>query len=173
MSKLENYIHENRELFDLDEPNPEHFKRFELKLEFEEKHKIRFSKKLLKYASVFALVISVSAVVKFGFLTNKKTADRISNNAQINSEFYETENYYQKNYENGLAELNKMSCKSSDNQKIMVLKDIDDLNESYEELKSELKKNPMDSRIKNAMINNYENKIKLLDLVITELKKNC
>ena len=52
-----------------------------------------------------------------------------------------------------------------------VLKDIHEIDQSFEEVKKELIKNPNDDRLISAVIETYRIKLDLLDEIIQ--KKNC
>jgi BMFP domain-containing protein YqiC len=173
MPNIEDFINKNRNEFDSEEPDIKHFDNFKEKLGLQIKGKFSLSKKLMKYAAVLLIFLSLSTIAKIVFFTNFDKNEQLSTSYQNTEEFVETEQYYQKIYESSLNELKIISCESSDIQKNMIMQDIEELNKSYQELESELAKNPMDSRIKEAMISNYENKISLLQLVISEIKINC
>jgi len=55
----------------------------------------------------------------------------------------------------------------------MVNQELEQLDIVYVSLQKELKINQNDTRIINAMINNYQNKIQFLELVIDQIKDNC
>jgi hypothetical protein len=77
-------------------------------------------------------------------------------------ELYETEMYYKSEINARISVINRM-YKSNQN----ILADIEDLDESLKNIRTDLKMNPDDERLINMVFEIYEIKIELLDKVIS------
>ena len=55
----------------------------------------------------------------------------------------------------------------------IVFEELNQLDMIYMSLQKDLANNGGDQRIIDAMLNNYQTKVELLDTVISELKANC
>jgi len=174
MKKLINFIQDNKEKFDENEPSIGHFDKF--RKELEKQDRIRKNKQLffvLKIAAIFILFLGVGII----FVKTKESyTKKVVTNVQKSNflpEYVETENYYKIKFENKLLELEKLKCTNGVQQKDSVLYDFKEIDESFKKLKIDLKQNPNNDRIIHAMISHYEIKIEILNIVLNELKKEC
>lgn len=168
---LEEFVKNNEELFNSEEPPEGHFERFQAKLDRKSGKSRSFLYKSMKYAAVILVLIS-------GFLildqTNIfKNNDVIVENFNEDEEFTEVASFYNSQIDQKFEELNNITCKQADGQKEVVNNDMLELNKSFEDLKDELNNNPNNPMIRNAMISNYQMRIDVLDMVIKTLKNYC
>lgn len=141
-----------------------HIKRFEKKLNSTTGIRLRLQvyQRIAIAASIAAfLLLATLLTVKFGELKTHKTILY-----SASSELYETELYLTGEI-NEKMEILTSTC-SIDKE---VLKDIHEIDQSFEEVKKELIKNPNDDRLISAVIETYRIKLDLLDEIIQ--KKNC
>lgn len=175
MDKLENFISENRELFDDAEPLGGHFSRFEDKLDKQnEQPGGSFDKYfLLKIAAGLLILLTVSVYI-FDFAANRfsKSLTGKSKTAIVPAEMQDAINYYDDAASSKLGQINKLACCGQDTRKIysMASAELRSLNENSEELKKTLSENP-DERVQAAIIRNYQMKEKVMNEVIDQMKK--
>jgi len=173
MNKLDDFFQKHREEFnDIDLPKG-HEKRFLSKIENKKKsvglkvwYGIAASFIFLAMFSFFAKDI----IFKRQFLNNN---DKVLQLSDISPKYHEVEEFYKAGVESKINEFEKLNCKIKDEQKLMINKELEQLDVNYKMLQNELVKNRNDERIINAMIDNYQNKIDFLDLVINQIKENC
>ena len=173
MEKLKKFFEQNKEAFN--------------DLELPKGHEERFLKKLKKKDSSLGLKVWYGVAASFIFLAMLSffakdvifQSDIMSGQSQvvtlsdISSKYQEVEAFYQAGIDEKIAEIDELNCKVDSEQKMMISKELEQLNGSYENLQAELKINMNDERIINAMITNYQNRIHFLEQVITQIKQNC
>lgn len=147
-----------------DDPQEGHIKRFEKKLNSasEIRSRLQVYQRIAIAASIAAfLLLATILTVKFGELKTHKTVLY-----SASSELYETELYL-------TGEINeKMEIlTSSGSLDKAVLEDIHEIDQSFEEVRKELIKNPNDDRLISAVIETYRIKLDLLNEILQ--KKNC
>lgn len=172
MKGLEDFFEKNREAFD--------------DLELPLGHEERFLKKLkkgnwttLRVKWWYGIAASLIFLVAIGFFAKEIAHKSKSKNNQtislgdISPKYQEVEEFYQAGVNEKIEEFEKLNCNINDEQKLMIDKELKQLNGSYKALQKELSVNKNDERIINAMINNYQNRISLLEQVIYQIKNNC
>lgn len=166
---IEDFVKNNKSLFDTEEPLDGHFERFKSKLENQKKPK-RFLYNSLKYAAVILFFISTFMIYKTYFKANNAeiTAE---NNVDAKDDFNDIKSFYNSQLDEKLKELNSLSCKNDEKQNIQ--NDFEELNNEYNELLTEYKSDPNNNLIKNALISNYRLRIDTLGRLINNLKKYC
>ena len=68
------------------------------------------------------------------------------------------------------GEIENVELKNSPEQKQMLLKEMKSMDSVYVSLQKELKANPNDERIINAMIEHYQTKVEVLNYIVNQLK---
>jgi hypothetical protein len=109
-------------------------------------------------------------IFKGQFIKNNEKLLQLSD---ISPKYQEVEEFYKEGIESKLNEFEKLNCKINSEQKLMINKELEQLDVNYKTLQDELVRNKNDERIINAMIDNYQNKIDFLDLIINQIKENC
>lgn len=188
MDELKKFIEQNRSQFDDCEPMDGHFDRFMQKLEAEQRHTIGRSRtQILKIAAVAVIAIVLGAtVVSTGIhrgvrlieaeMANAdpdapmKLIERTTNymKAKVEPEYSETQNYYISLVDNRLDEIRKTET-VDEQQKAELLKEMSEMDELFVNLQKELKANPDNPVLIDAMINHYQTKIEVLNQIITNL----
>lgn len=170
MKDIKKIIQENRNIFDSFEPKDEHFARFEDKLKDFHKKKNTFSfTYLLKAAAVVILVVLSGLWVYDNF--NAKLINNGLALSDISPEYSEVEVYYTQLVNQKYSELNQ--CQFIDStQKTILLNELNDMDKMYGNLKKDLKANPNDERVINAMIQHYQLKVEVMGQILHQLRQS-
>jgi len=161
------------------EPNDGHFERFEAKLKAEQKKK-RFSlNTLLKVAAavVFAMLAVNQAFIYFspakhGFFQSAETNPTISL-ASLSPEYREVEFYYANAIGSGLEQWNTFKSEGliSQSEQEMMNTELADFEARFKNLQTDLATNPNDERVINAMIEYYQAKLDIINLIVGKLQE--
>jgi hypothetical protein len=68
------------------------------------------------------------------------------------------------------GEIVNVDLKNNPVQKTMLMKEIKSMDSTYVSLQKELKANPNDERIINAMIEHYQTKLEVMTYIVNQLK---
>ncbi len=173
---LNEFINQNKELFDSDEPDVGHFERFLNKNEkYQKKNK---TIKIIKIISLAASIIIPISIIIFINLNNRNILNNnnLKNNTVANylpGDLKEIENYYNSQINLKLEELDKLQCFKNKEDKQKLLNDLHELDITNKSLIEYLKYNTENERIKNSLINNYQIKNELIEKVLIKIKENC
>jgi hypothetical protein len=173
MKTLKDFFEKNREAFDDKELPMGHEERFLEKLG-EEKSSLGL-KVWYGVAASFIFLAMLSFFAKDQLLKNNTLTGKteVVSLSDISPKYKEVEKFYQAGVSDKIAEIEELNCRIDNEQKVMINSELEQLNESYKNLQAELKVNRNDERIINAMITNYQNRIRFLDQVIYQIKQNC
>jgi len=175
MDKLEQFISENLELFDDNEPVEGHFDRFEEKLDQQHAESgAPFDKYfLLKIAAGLLILLAVSVYI-FDFAANRLSKKFIGENHSSveSSEIQDAIHYYDDAASAKLGQINKLACCGQDTRKIysMASDELKSLNANSEELQKAMIMNP-DERIQAAIIQNHQMKEKVMNELVGQMKR--
>lgn len=171
MKKLEKFIRSNISSFENEEPLPGHFERFQKKLDARKPVR-RVNLSLVAAAAALAGLILTGSL---GLLFNNSSLIKFSRDQltlnRISPEYNEVENYYLEQISKKSTLLNALSINITSSSKDELQDEFYDLDKNSYLLKQELLKSPKQERIVNAMIQNYQMKIDLLDQMINTLVK--
>ncbi len=169
MKKIEDIIKNNKEMFNSEEPFEGHFERFSQKLKNQSKRTFRIiSIKILKVA-IITLLIGLSAMWIYDNKIRPKSSTQYTL-SNVSKEYAEVENYYISTINTSYNEIKSFDFYEK-NQKKMLLRELQGIDSLYISLQKDLKSNPTDQRIIDAMINYYQMKVELLNQIITQLKQ--
>ena len=161
---LEKFITDNREAFDQDIPNPEIWERIDQQIASPPKNRRLMMWKTIGVAASVAILIGFGALLgaNYSASSNITATDELS----LSPELEEMENYYQEQIEKKKARLVSLEYEGS------VTEDLQQLDTFFKELKKELKVSPKgaEERIIEAMINNYQIRIDILERVLKHLE---
>jgi len=164
--RLEDFVKQQREQFDLHEPDPSIW----LKInpanvpEVKERRPMRW----LRVAAAVAMIFGGSAAGIY-FLTGEKAeTDQLSNELYL--EIQETEQYYSQMVTQRYDELKPFLMENPGAQR-MLEDDMEELDEVYLELKEDLKDNVSNPEVIEAMILNYRVKLEILEEVLNQLNE--
>jgi hypothetical protein len=68
------------------------------------------------------------------------------------------------------GEIVNVDLKNNPGQKVMLMKEMKSMDSVYVSLQKELKSNPDDERIINAMIEHYQTKLEVMTYIVNQLK---
>lgn len=156
--------------FDIEEPHPGHKERFFKKLD----NRFDTPDKKGKVRSLWAPVISIAASFLLAFfLLGEFIAPASAKNsdlASISPEMKQTQEFYSNLI---TKELNAIDAEKTPETEAIVndaLKQMEKLENNYEELKKDLVNSGKDNRVIHAMIQNFQQRIDLLNNVLTQIE---
>ena len=179
---FEKFVKNNREAFDAKAPSFDLWENIEKELNQKKEEKVvtmsvvkpersNFRRQIMRYGSIAAiglLLLTVGGVIGsqwFGSNHRNSVADAEISLSDVSDEYAEAEAFYAQKVNASILELKK---RSSDNS---ILEDIEELDAAFQELKKELGQSNAFSNeeIVQAMIENYQMKIEILERVLERL----
>ena len=170
MKTIEDIIRKNKDFFGEAEPSKGHFERFNRKLE------IRFQTNTIKRsivpyllrAAVVTLLVTLSSLWTWDhFIRPGSTRMTLG---QISPQYKEVENYYIHQVNLMEGEIVNVDLKNNPGQKVELMNEMKSMDSVYVSLQKELKANPDDERIINAMIEHYQTKLEIMTYIVNQLK---
>jgi hypothetical protein len=170
MKSIEDIIRNNKDFFDDAEPSTGHLERFNRKLE--KRFQVNAIKRsivpyLLK-AAVVTLLITLSSLWTWDHFI--RTGSSRMTLGQVSPQYKEVENYYVHQVNLMEGEIVNVDLKNNPAQKTMLMKEMKSMDSTYVSLQKELKANPTDERIINAMIEHYQTKLEVMTYIVNQLK---
>ena len=170
MKNIEEIIRNNKDFFEDAEPSEGHLERFNRKLE--KRFQVNTIKRsivpyLLK-AAVVTLLITLSSLWTWDHFI--RTGSTRMTLGQVSPQYKEVENYYVHQVNLMEGEISGVDLKNNPEQKTMLLKEMKGMDSTYVSLQKELKANPNDERIINAMIEHYQTKLEVMTYIVNQLK---
>lgn len=169
--ELERLIINNRKSFDDREPRDGHFERFEARLQKASKPKrsINF-RPLFRIAAIVVLALLAVNQARLWLAPNKH--DNISLGS-ISPKYREVEFYYTTSIQTDMKQLTMLENEGliSDSEKQMFQKEQKEFDQMYQKLLEDLKANPNDERVINAMLEYYQARMNVLSLIVNKLKE--
>jgi hypothetical protein len=170
MKSIEDIIRSNKDFFEDEEPSTGHLERFNRKLE--KRFQVNTIKRsivpyLLK-AAVVTLLITLSSLWTWDHFI--RTGSSRMTLGQVSPQYKEVENYYVHQVNLMEGEIVNVDPKNNPEQKTMLLKEMKSMDSTYVSLQKELKANPNDERIINAMIEHYQTKLEVMTYIVNQLK---
>jgi hypothetical protein len=170
--ELENYIIENRNSIQDSEPLEGHFERFEAKLLQNKKTKPLVSFRLfIRVAAVIVFALLVVNQVRIYFNSEKKEMPVTL--ATISDEYREVEFFYTSAIETGMNQWESLKHEGyvTKEEQAMMEKEQEEFDQIYLQLQKDLKANPDDERVINAMIEYYQARMNIIILIINKLNE--
>jgi hypothetical protein len=166
MKPIDDFFRENRELFEADDPPEGHFNRFSAKLEASASHgKARTLSMILKIAAVVIFGLFLSAFLYYKGFSLFHSA--LKEDSCLNTELCEAEDFYSKQAETYYRRIEKMPFTNDPQTHKEILKELREMDAQVAGMKEDLKQNPNDERIIYTIINYYQEKIDLMDMILT------
>ncbi len=170
MKTIEEIIRNNKDFFEEAEPSKGHFERFNRKLE------IRFlvnmpKRSIVPYllrAAVVTLLVTLSSLWTWDHFIRPGSSRMTL--GQVSPQYKEVENYYIHQVNMMEGEIVNVDLKNNPKQKTMLINEMRSMDSVYVSLQKELKANPNDERIINAMIEHYQTKLEVMNYIINQLK---
>ena len=177
---IEKLIDDNLEKLNENEPRDGHFSRFEEKLKKQNRKKTISLNMVLKVAAVvvFALLAANQAFLylssdrQASIFSPAKQEDEISL-AAVSPEYEEVEFYYNNAINVGLNQWENMvdnGLISEDEQKMMD-NELSEFDNVYDKLQQDLTANPNDERVINAMLEYYQTKLSVINMIVNKLEE--
>jgi hypothetical protein len=171
MKTIDELIRSNRDFFEDAEPSKGHLERFERKLE------MRFGKATIKRsivpyllkAAVVTLLVTLSSLWTWdNFIRPNRNRMALSD---VSPEYREVENYYMHQVNLMESELNTLTISNDKAHNEMLKREMKSMDSVYVQLQKDLKENPNDERIINAMIEHYQTKVDVMTYILNQLKE--
>jgi hypothetical protein len=170
MKNIDEIISKNQGVFDDNEPMEGHFDRFNWKLE-KRLHSQATKRSIVPYllrAAVVTLLITLSSLWTWDhFIRSDRGRMTLG---QVSPQYKEVENYYVHQVNLVESELTGIELKDNPEQKQMLTNEMKSMDSVYVQLQKELKVNPNDERIINAMIEHYQTKLEVMTYIVNQLK---
>lgn len=163
--RLEDFIRTNREVFDVHEPDPSLWLRINPENKTGGKER-RFT--WLRYAAVIAVIFAGFSAGIY-FLTSGESNEGIYQSS-IYQEIIETEQYYNQLVYDKYEEVKTYLADDQESHDLL-LSDMEELDEIYAELKSDLNDDVSNPEVIEAMIQNYRIKLEILEDLLIQLKE--
>jgi hypothetical protein len=173
---IEELIQNNlKDLNDL-EPGDGHFERFQAKLDAKHKTKRITFNVVWKVA---AAVVFVLLAVNQGRIYFEPEKQNLAENntefslSSVSTEYREVEFYFTNAISDGLNQWNSLKNDGliSENEQEAMNSELAEFEERYKNLQSDLAINPNDERVINAMLEYYQAKLDIINLIVGKLKE--
>jgi len=177
---IEKLILDNIETLNDNEPMEGHFARFEAKLNAQHKKKRTINLNIiLKVAAavVFVFLATNQAFIYFSpdnqRIFNSKTESASLTLASVSPEYQEVEYYYTSSINTGMEQWNKWIEEGliSEDEQTMMNNELAEFETLYQNLQKDLAANPNDERVINAMLEYYQAKLSVINIIITKLEE--
>jgi hypothetical protein len=170
MKNLDEIIRNNKDFFEGREPMEGHLERFSWKLE-KRLHSNATRRSILPYllkAAVVTLLVTLSSLWTWDHFI--RADSKRMTLGQVSPQYKEVESYYVHQVNLMESELLNVDLKDNPEQKQMLVKEMKSMDSVYVQLQKELKANPNDERIINAMIEHYQTKVEVMSYIVNQLK---
>lgn len=170
MKTIDEVIRENKDFFEDAEPSKGHMERFNIKLELRF-HKQAAKRSIVPYllrAAVVTLLVTLSSLWTWDHFL-RPSSSRMTL-GQVSPQYKEVENYYIHQVNLMEGEIINVDLKNNPEQKKELVNEMKSMDSVYVSLQKELKANPNDERIINAMIEHYQTKLEVMNYIVSQLK---
>jgi hypothetical protein len=168
MSNIEKQIKEQRLLLDTDRPREGHEERFMKRLERlsdqRPVRRIRFRHAIQVAASVAIILTSAILLVR-----KDKSGNKVAQH-EIPEAVMEANYYYTSQVDEKYKEISSFDF-NDPGEKALLLNELKDLESFHQQLMKDLKANPDDERVVNALIRHYQMKLDVMDQIIKQLNQ--
>ena len=168
MKNIENIIKTNKEKFDSREPAEGHFERFQKKLEKQKKRSQTFQWSVIMKAAVVSLLVVLSSLWVYDNVYKESTEQDLALQ-EVSPEVKEAQMYYSSLVEEKYERIKSFDFEDEE-QKKMLLKELRQMNETYKSIEKDLKANPDDPRVINALVKHYQMKLNVMNQILNQLK---
>lgn len=161
------------------EPREGHFDRFQAKLKVQHKRKKITLNQVLKIAAavVFVLLAANQAFLYFSPGNHPSVFSAFGNDevtlASVSPEYEEVEFYYTNSINVGLSQWEVMKNEGliSNEEEEMMQKELAEFENMYKTLQQDLASNPNDERVINAMLDYYQSKLSVINMIVEKLEE--
>ena len=170
MKKIDEIISSNKDFFEDQEPSEGHFERFKRKLEMRF-HAGSMKRSIVPYllkAAVVTLLVTLSSLWTWDhFIRPERSRMTLGD---VSPQYREVENYYIHQVNLMENEIGSITLSGDTEQKEMLNAELRSMDSVYVQLQKELKANPNDERIINAMIEHYQTKLDVMTFIVNQLR---
>jgi len=170
MKNIEDIIRNDKDFFDGAEPSEGHLERFNRKLGIFSSSKA-VKRSIVPYllkAAVVTLLVTLSSLWTWDhFIRSDRSRMALGD---VSPQYREVENYYLHQVNLMESEIGDVEISNNPEQKIILMNEIESMDSVYVQLQKELKANPGDERIINAMIEHYQTKLEVMTFIVGQLK---
>lgn len=170
MKNIEDIIRQNKEAFEEKEPMDGHLDRFSWKLE-KRLHSQTTRRSIVPYllrAAVVTILVTLSSLWTWDHFIRKDNSMMAL--GDVSPQYKEVENYYVHQVSLMENELKDLDFGTNPEQKVILENELSSMDSVYVQLQKELKLNPNDERIINAMIEHYQTKVDIMNYILGQLK---
>lgn len=170
MKTIDEIIKNNKDFFEDAEPSDGHFERFNRKLEVlcQKNAPRRSIVPYLLKAAVVTLLVTLSSLYTWdNFIRPDSKRMTLS---EVSPQYKEVENYYMHQVNMMEGEIIDINFEDNPAQKDVLMQEMRSMDSVYVSLQKELKANPNDERIINAMIEHYQTKLEVMTYIVNQLK---
>jgi hypothetical protein len=164
MGDLEKYIREHRIRFDSEQPPDGHFDRFRERLKEKPVRRIRI-RHVIQVAASIAVILASAFVIINQSRNGNRTAE-----TKIPEALMEADLYYASQMDDRYEQIRNFVFENEE-EKTLLLNELEDLDAHHQQLMSDLQANPDDERVINALIRHYQLKLEVMDQIIRQLKQ--
>jgi hypothetical protein len=173
MKTLDDFMQLNTGHFNDEEPREGHFDRFEEKLDRFDRHRSLKAKMfILKIAAVLMIGLFVS-LAAFRTYFNKPAQFSGGYVTTVDAELNEAENFYTSQLNQYKTKIQSLRFNNDQDEKKMVLDEFSEMDKQVKLMKEDLKQNPEDERVIHAIINLYQVKIEMMDMIISRTQQTA
>jgi hypothetical protein len=170
MKNIEDYIRNNKDFFEDQEPSEGHMERFSRKLEVRCQSRV-IKRSIVPYllkAAVVTLLVTLSSLWTWDHFLNPNSKRMTL--GQVSPQYKEVESYYVHQVNLMESEIGDINLSNNPAQKEMLMNELKSMDSTYVSLQKELKANPNDERIISAMIEHYQTKLDVMTFIVNQLK---
>ena len=175
---IEELILNNLEGLNENEPMDGHFERFEAKLKTQhKKRKITFNVVWKVAAAVIFVLLATNQALIY-FSPNQQNLFFNSNNnegtlASVSTEYEEVEFYFTNAISVGLNQWNSLNDNGfiSEEEQKMMDDELTEFEDRFKTLQKDLAANPKDERVVNAMLEYYQTKLSVINMIVNKLEE--
>ncbi|NLD63848.1 MAG: hypothetical protein GX646_08110 [Bacteroidales bacterium] len=171
MNRIEDIIKRGRSEFDDREPSDGHFERFSFKLATR-LHSGAVKRSIIPHllkAAVVTLLITLSSLWTFDHFV-RPNLKRTMTLSEVSPEYREVERYYVQQVNLMENEFSSLDLSNPEQQEAL-LQEMASMDSVYRDLQKELRANPNDQRIIDAMIKHYQTKLEVMSYILDQLKE--
>jgi hypothetical protein len=168
MKTIDELIRSNRDFFEDEEPSKGHLERFSRKLE-SRFGTVTMKRSIVPYllkAAVVTLLVTLSSLWTWDNFIRPERGMALRD---VSPEYREVENYYLHQVNLMESEISSVSFTDAEHQ-TELKREMESMDSVYIQLQKELKANPNDERIINAMIEHYQTKLEVMTYIVNQLK---
>jgi len=170
MKTIDEIIRSNKDFFEDAEPSKGHMERFSRKLEmrFHNSAEKRSIVPYLLKAAVVTLLVTLSSLWTWDHFI--RPGRNMMTLGDVSPEYREVENYYLHQVSILQDEIGSTTIIDDAEHKEALINEMKSMDSVYVQLQRELKANPNDERIINAMIEHYQTKLDVMTFIVNQLK---